>query len=56
MEPVPKEEGSGYDSLGRRYWTEFQKVGEVMEEMRSIGKERYIVEMGIGSAGTVSTR
>ncbi|KAJ3774685.1 hypothetical protein FB446DRAFT_685721 [Lentinula raphanica] len=56
MEPVPKEEESGYHSLGRRCWTEFQKVGEVMEEMRSIGRERYIVEMGIGSAGTVSTR
>ncbi|THU93589.1 hypothetical protein K435DRAFT_779787 [Dendrothele bispora CBS 962.96] len=33
-------------------WKEFQKVGEVMEEMRRIGRESYVVEMGIGSAGS----
>lgn len=33
-------------------WTEFQKVGEVVEEMRKLGREQFIVEMGIGSAGT----
>lgn len=30
---------------------EFQKVGEVVEEMRSIGREDFVVEMGIGSTG-----
>ncbi|OJA19278.1 hypothetical protein AZE42_04498 [Rhizopogon vesiculosus] len=32
-------------------WTEFQKVGEVVEEMKRWGKDRYITEMGIGSLG-----
>ncbi|GLB43703.1 putative protein of unknown function (DUF1115) [Lyophyllum shimeji] len=35
-----------------RRWKEFQKVGEVVEEMRRLGREQFIVEMGIGSAGT----
>ena len=34
-----------------RKWKEFQKVGEVVEEMRKLGREEYVVEMGIGSAG-----
>ncbi|KAG6919087.1 hypothetical protein DXG01_009340 [Tephrocybe rancida] len=33
-----------------RCWSEFQKVGEVVEEMRRLGREQYIVEMSIGSA------
>jgi len=33
-------------------WVEFQKVGEVVEEMKRIGREEYILEMGIGSAGS----
>lgn len=37
--------------LGKE-WCEFQKVGEVVEEMRKIGREEYIVEMGIGSIGS----
>ncbi|RDB24428.1 RWD domain-containing protein 2B [Hypsizygus marmoreus] len=36
----------------QRTWSEFQKVGEVVEEMRRLGREQFIVEMGIGSAGT----
>lgn len=35
-----------------RKWSEFQKVGEVVEEMRRIDREKFVVEMGIGSAGT----
>jgi hypothetical protein len=31
-------------------WTEFQKVGEVVEEMKRRGKDKYITEMGIGSS------
>ncbi|KAL0563984.1 hypothetical protein V5O48_018075 [Marasmius crinis-equi] len=46
----PDEEGEGKPS-----WAEFQKVGEVVEEMRRIGREKYVVEMGIGSAGTASS-
>ena len=37
---------------GKRRWAELEKVGEVVEEMRSLGREKYVVEMGIGSAGT----
>lgn len=37
------------DGAGR--WVEFEKVGEVVEDMRRIGRESYVVEMGIGSAG-----
>jgi len=32
-------------------WVEFEKVGKVVEYMRLIGREKYVVEMGIGSAG-----
>ena len=35
-----------------RQWMEFQKVGEVVKEMRRIGREKYVVEMGIGSLGS----
>ena len=34
-----------------RSWTFLEKVGEVVEEMRRLGREEYVVEMGIGSAG-----
>ncbi|KAG2116166.1 hypothetical protein DEU56DRAFT_173236 [Suillus clintonianus] len=34
----------------RQGWTEFQKVGEVVEEMRRRGRDKYITEMGIGSS------
>ncbi|KAH8099459.1 hypothetical protein BXZ70DRAFT_1009266 [Cristinia sonorae] len=37
---------------GERKWIELEKVGEVVQEMRRLGRERYVVEMGIGSAGT----
>ncbi|KAE9405606.1 hypothetical protein BT96DRAFT_876631 [Gymnopus androsaceus JB14] len=50
MEPAPG--GSGCASVPRRQWKELQKVGEVTEEMREIGREKYVLEMGIGSAGT----
>ncbi|KAK7051495.1 hypothetical protein VNI00_004469 [Paramarasmius palmivorus] len=31
-------------------WKEFEKVGEVVEEMRNIGRDKWVVEMGIGSS------
>jgi hypothetical protein len=46
VEPIDESVG-GHE----KQWSEFQKVGEVVEEMRRIGREKYIVEMGIGSAG-----
>ncbi|KAF5343369.1 hypothetical protein D9758_015620 [Tetrapyrgos nigripes] len=30
-------------------WKELTKVGEVVDEMRRVGRERWVVEMGIGS-------
>ncbi|KAF8624146.1 hypothetical protein AX17_007209 [Amanita inopinata Kibby_2008] len=41
----------GEGGNGRR-WREFEKVGEVVEEMRRLGREKYVVEMGIGSSKT----
>ncbi|CAL1694738.1 unnamed protein product [Somion occarium] len=55
VEPIP-----GLETLQnieiRRRWVEFEKVGELMEEMRRIGRESYVVEMGIGSAGNAVSR
>jgi hypothetical protein len=48
IEPV---DGPGQGVLENR-WVEFQKVGEVVEEMRRIGRGEFILEMGIGSAGS----
>lgn len=36
----------------RGRWVEFEKVGEVVDEMRRLGRGEYVVEMGIGSART----
>ncbi|KAF5366138.1 hypothetical protein D9757_010957 [Collybiopsis confluens] len=49
MERIP-DEGAGY-GYSKRQWTEFQKVGEVVGEMGRIGRESFVVEMGIGSRG-----
>lgn len=32
-------------------WQEFSRVGEVVEEMKRIGREAFVLEMGIGSSG-----
>ena len=31
-------------------WREFEKVGEVVAFMRAYGRERFVLEIGIGSA------
>lgn len=41
-----------YPNRTERQWMEFQKVGEVVEEMRGLGREDFVVEMGIGSLGS----
>lgn len=45
--------GAEVDGKGgeRGRWVEVEKVGEVVEEMRRMGRERYVLEMGIGSVG-----
>ena len=49
VEPVPLP-GTEWDGARGR-WIEFDKVGEVVEERRRLGREQFVVEMGIGSAG-----
>lgn len=53
IEPLPDEfkRGTQPGDERRRRWVEFEKVGEVVDEMRRLGREKYVVEMGIGSAG-----
>ncbi|KAJ3483161.1 hypothetical protein NLI96_g6504 [Meripilus lineatus] len=58
VEPAPKtlsvEPTRDGPSDHERHWVEFERVGEVVQEMRRIGRESYVVEMGIGSTGTPS--
>ncbi|KDQ62892.1 hypothetical protein JAAARDRAFT_146677 [Jaapia argillacea MUCL 33604] len=35
----------------KQRWTEFQKVGEVVQEMQRLGRGKFVVEMGIGHVG-----
>jgi len=51
-EEIPQQFEINEKEQGLRRWVEFEKVGEVVQEMRSIGRESFVVEMGIGSAGT----
>ncbi|KAK7695149.1 hypothetical protein QCA50_002339 [Cerrena zonata] len=54
MEPIPENEVPKKQE--KRRWVEFEKVGEVVEEMRQLGREAYITEMGIGSTGNAATK
>ena len=56
MEPVPRAETEISKEREKRRWIEFEKVGEVVEEMRRLGKESYVVEMGIGSTSNAVTK
>jgi len=51
LEPLPVVEAETGWKDSRR-WMEFEKVGEVVQEMKRLGRDSYVVEMGIGSAGT----
>ncbi|RPD82850.1 hypothetical protein L226DRAFT_607904 [Lentinus tigrinus ALCF2SS1-7] len=52
IEPAPPSERKELSEAGQRgRWAEFEKAGEVVEEMRRLGRESYVVEMGIGNAG-----
>ncbi|KAF9078643.1 hypothetical protein BDP27DRAFT_1309935 [Rhodocollybia butyracea] len=50
MEPIPNSEKLPLSVGVNIGWKEFQKVGEVIEEMKRIGREKYVVEMGLGSS------
>ena len=57
VEPAPSESSFGTGTQTQTHdgqrgrWSELEKVGEVVEEMRRLGREQFVVEMGIGSAG-----
>ncbi|KAF6753205.1 hypothetical protein DFP72DRAFT_1130705 [Ephemerocybe angulata] len=53
VEAVPKDSSGEHSSQGTLLgWQEFSRVGEVVEEMRRIGREEFVLEMGIGSSGS----
>ncbi|KAL1672776.1 hypothetical protein EV122DRAFT_294653 [Schizophyllum commune] len=51
LDALPEEEQDAGRGAERR-WGELQKVGEVVEEMRRLGREKYVTEMGIGTSGS----
>ncbi|CCM01450.1 uncharacterized protein FIBRA_03503 [Fibroporia radiculosa] len=53
VEPLPQAVGQEYET--RRRWVEFEKVGKVVEEMKRLKRENYVVEMGIGSTSMGSS-
>jgi len=32
-------------------WTEIEKIGEVVEEMKKLQREHYVLDLGLGSGG-----
>jgi hypothetical protein len=46
LEPIP---AGTVEEAPAQGWTEVEKVGEVVDAMRRLGREEWIVEMGIGS-------
>ena len=52
--PVPSTDKKTGWLAGERSWKEFQKVGEVVEEMKRLGMAELVVEMGIGSLGSAT--
>ena len=49
VEPLP--ENLVPQSMAKRCWVELEKIGEVVEEMRRLGRDSFVVEMGLGSTG-----
>lgn len=49
--PSSKEDAKEKGTTRKGEWKEYTKVGEVVEEMRRLGREKWVVETGIGSAG-----
>jgi len=51
-EPLPEEPSrSTIKKEPRGSWLEVEKIGEVVEEMRKLGRENYVLDLGIGSGG-----
>jgi hypothetical protein len=50
LEPLIMSEQTMEDH-DRPSWTEVEKIGEVVEEMRKLGRESYVLDLGIGSGG-----
>ncbi|KAJ6606801.1 hypothetical protein B0H10DRAFT_1819474 [Mycena sp. CBHHK59/15] len=49
MELLPE---GGNEAQAAEGWSEYEKVGEVVEAMRRLGREDWILEMGVGSRNT----
>lgn len=43
------EQSPGQVTPGRGQWTEVEKIGEAVEWLRAIGKERLLLDIGMGS-------
>jgi hypothetical protein len=53
VEPLPLLDGTECET---HEWIELEKVGEVVDWVKKRGRERFVVEMGIGSAGGSSSK
>jgi hypothetical protein len=51
IEPLPEGASQSTEEYRRGSWIEIEKVGEAVEEMRKLGRESYLLELGIGSGG-----
>ncbi|KAI5885279.1 uncharacterized protein SCHCODRAFT_02593693 [Schizophyllum commune H4-8] len=51
LDALPEEEQDASKAVERK-WGELHKVGEVVEEMRRLGREKYVTELGIGTSGS----
>jgi hypothetical protein len=57
LEEVPEEVGSYLkeeedgkgETRSKSSWVEREKIGEVLDDMRTRGRERWFIELGIGS-------
>ncbi|KZT02047.1 uncharacterized protein LAESUDRAFT_745174 [Laetiporus sulphureus 93-53] len=59
VEPLPESENRTEQerrNTEKGSWKEFEKIGDVVEEMRRLRREKHVVEMGIGSAGNTPSR
>lgn len=48
LEPLPCQQAT----LNQPSWKELEKIGEVVEELKRYGRERYAYDFGIGSDGS----
>lgn len=58
-EPLPvsttRNEGDS-ESSSRSSWTELEKVGEVLDYMRKLNREAFVLDVGLGSAAAADAK